>query len=72
MRIARAPMHALASPWRARNEAWCKQAVQGAQLIADFEAYAMEIGCTVVQDSIMCDDEQSRKLATWWTEKTNG
>jgi hypothetical protein len=66
MHLARAPMRALVSPWR--SEAWAA----GRQLMADFEAYAIEIGCTVVQDSILTDEEQARKLAAWWTEKTNG
>jgi hypothetical protein len=72
MRVARYPLRALISPWRERNENWCKQEAHGRQLMAAFEAYAIEIGCTIVQDSIDChNEEQARKLAAWWTEKTS-
>lgn len=66
--LARAPMRQLTSPWRARLE----QYTRGAKLMTEFEAYAHKIGCKLVGDSIECDEAQSRKLATWWMENTNG
>lgn len=77
MHLARAPMRALHSPWRKPPEHagqianYLEQMKRGRETMAAFEAYAREIGCTVGEgamcDSIECDDEQARKLATWWT-----
>jgi hypothetical protein len=38
------------------------------KLYKDFIAYAVNIGCGVVQDEIVSNDEQARLLANWWQE----
>lgn len=48
-----------------RQQAWRAEKVFDA-----FRAYAWDIGCTIVQDEIMSNEEQARKLAAWWTEHT--
>jgi hypothetical protein len=68
MRLSREPMRKLTSPWSPLAQQ-CKGA---ASLMYEFEAYAREIGCTVIQDETIANQEQSRKLAAWWRERTNG
>ena len=52
----------------------CAQLSAGAALMARFEEYAIEIGCTVgtgaMCDSIECDEAQAALLATWWETHT--
>ena len=50
-----------------RQQAW-----RAEKLYADFFAYAKSIGCIVIQDEIVSDDEQARLLARWWQSKTSG
>jgi hypothetical protein len=49
-----------------RQQAW-----RAGKLYDDFRAYAWNIGCTVIQDEIVADEAQARKIATWWTEHTS-
>lgn len=46
-----------------RQQAWRTN-----KLYADLFRYAKSIGCVVVQDEIMSNEAQARKLAAWWTE----
>jgi hypothetical protein len=54
----RVSVHAL------RQQEW-----RAEKLFTDMRKYAESIGCTYVMDECVCEtEEQSRKLATWWTE----
>jgi hypothetical protein len=64
MILSRKPMRVLASPWSQVAE----QSRQAHERMDAFEDYAREIGCTIIDDEIITDEEQSRKLATWWTD----
>lgn len=47
------------------------QAWRVERLYTDFIRYAKQIGCSVVCDEIVSDDEQARLLANWWLEHTS-
>lgn len=49
-------------------EALRQQAWRAEKLYTDFIRYAKSVGCTVVHDEIISDDEQARLLANWWME----
>lgn len=56
---------------RVNTDGLRQQAWRGEKLMGEMERYAKSIGCTVIHDEIVCNnDEQARKLATWWTENT--
>lgn len=46
-----------------------QQMWRSSTLYTSMYAYARRIGCTVIHDEIVCNtEEQSRKMAAWWTE----
>lgn len=55
---------------RVSVEALRQQAWRADKLYAEFIAYAKSVGCTVIHDEIISDDEQARLLANWWLEHT--
>lgn len=46
------------------------QAWRAEELYAEFIAYAKSLGCSVLHDEIMSNEEQAQKLANWWKEHT--
>lgn len=70
MRLARDPMRRLASPWVHRAANFVEQTRRARETMIAFDAYAREIGCIVIQDETIANDEQARKLARWWREHT--
>lgn len=54
---------------RVRLRDLMQQAWRADKLYSAFDAYARRIGCTVIQDEIICDtDEKAKKLAAWWRD----
>lgn len=52
-------------------EALRLQAWRAERLYHSFVEYAKSIGCTVIHDEIISDDEQARLLANWWLENVH-
>lgn len=48
-----------------RQQMW-----RASEFYAEFVEYAKSVGCTVIGDEIISDDEQARLIANWWTEHT--
>ena len=46
-----------------RQQAW-----RADKLYVEFIAYAKSVGCTVIQDEIMSDDNQAKLIARWWKD----
>lgn len=60
----RVPVTAMRIDVRAmRQQVWRAEIVY-----RKFIAYARSIGCSVMHDEIVSDDEQARLLANWWME----
>jgi hypothetical protein len=46
-----------------RQQAW-----RADKLYAEFIRYAKNVGCFVVHDEIMANDEQAKLIAIWWRD----
>jgi hypothetical protein len=48
-----------------RQQAW-----RADKLYADFISYARMMGCIVVHDEIVANDNQAKLIAIWWRDHT--
>jgi len=46
-----------------RQQAWRAESIYKRFLV-----YAKSLGCSVIHDEIVADDEQARHLSRWWLE----
>lgn len=65
MREWRAPS---ANMMRVDVNALRQQAWRADKLYAEFIAYAKSVGCTVIHDEIMADEDQAKLIARWWKD----
>jgi hypothetical protein len=49
-----------------RQQSW-----RATELYSQFLRYAAMIGCHVEGDEIMATDQQGKRLAAWWSARTN-